>query len=82
MHIAMSEEEDHSSNIFGIDMKQPRSTMKLVDHVREYSKRKLSYPSDALNALRGLFSSFAKGDHPTKQFWGIPIHTTGYNWHP
>jgi len=53
-----------------------------------YSWKELSYQSDALNAVRGLFSSLANTKQPKRprglkagpflQFWGIPTSPTFY----
>ncbi|KAF3003109.1 hypothetical protein E8E13_008214 [Curvularia kusanoi] len=42
------------------------------DSMSRYSTRKLSYPSDALNAISGVLSMYATRDPPIKHFWGVP----------
>jgi len=44
-----------------------------MDHVKEYSRRKLTYRSDALNAFRGILNIFEKAKRPVYSFWGLPI---------
>jgi hypothetical protein len=75
MLLSMGEEEDHSEHMFGRRQGGPRSARKLQIHIQLYSHRTLTYPSDILNALDGLFSTFAK---VSKLFWGIPINAAGY----
>lgn len=41
--------------------------------VREFSKRTLTYQSDALNAMAGIFRRFENLQHPVHNFWGVPI---------
>lgn len=41
--------------------------------VKEYTKRELSYPSDALNAVIGILNAFAKIKTPILHLWGVPI---------
>jgi hypothetical protein len=78
MHLAMGSEEDHANDIFGVRLSGRRSAMKLDEHIALYTCRNLSYPSDILNALHGLFSSFATAKTPSKQLWGIPTNSAGY----
>jgi hypothetical protein len=76
MLLSMGEEEDHSEHIFGRGLGGPQSARKLQIHIERYSHRTLTYPLDILNALDGLFSTFAK---ISKQFWGIPVNAAGYD---
>jgi hypothetical protein len=78
MLLAMGSEEDHSNDIFGVRHSNRRSAMKLDEHISLYTCRKLSYPSDILNALHGLFSSLATAKNPSKQLGGIPTTSAGY----
>ena len=68
----MSGEEDHSSNIFGTNYGLPRSDLTLSQHIENYSLTTLTYQSDVLKALNGLFASFSRDHCPVRQLWGIP----------
>ena len=46
------------------------------EHIVRYTKRALSYQSDVLNAMRGLFQSFSTQNNPCYQYWGIPYTMT------
>jgi hypothetical protein len=76
MLFGMEKEEDHFKDIFGTWPGRPQSARKLCYHIEHYTHRTLTYPSDILNALDGLFSSIAQ---VSKQFWGIPINAAGYD---
>lgn len=78
MLFAMSEEEDQCSDIFGMGPGRPRSTLSLHQHIEIYSQCILTYQSDILNALRGLFASFLRYSPPIRQFWGIPTINTAF----
>jgi hypothetical protein len=77
MPFAMGEEQDHLEDLFGVKKGKLRSNTKLADHIALYTKRSLSYESDVLNAMRGIFASFARGTRPVWQFWGVPITIPG-----
>jgi hypothetical protein len=77
MPFTMGEEEDHLEDLFGVKTGKLRSNTKLADHIALYTKRSLSYESDVLNAMRGIFASFARGARPVWQFWGVPITIPG-----
>lgn len=47
-----------------------------MDHVKEYSTKKLTYRSDTLNAFRGILNVFEKAKRPVYSFWGLPIFLT------
>ncbi|CAG8961765.1 hypothetical protein HYFRA_00006308 [Hymenoscyphus fraxineus] len=51
----------------------PRSFMK---YVREFTGRQLSYETDALKAMRGVFSVFEKSSPPVFQLNGVPFITS------
>jgi hypothetical protein len=72
----MGEEQDHPTHFLGVSQGESQSAVKLGSHIELYSRRTLTYPSDILNALDGLFSSIAQ---VSKQFWGIPINAAGYD---
>ncbi|KAF2129809.1 HET-domain-containing protein [Dothidotthia symphoricarpi CBS 119687] len=44
-----------------------------ASHLQEYTKRKLSYQEDALNAVSGVFRAFTLLPTPIAQYWGIPL---------
>lgn len=50
----------------------------LADHISQYSRRQLSFQSDALNAMRGIFERFSHLANPTLQYWGIPTNAAAY----
>jgi hypothetical protein len=79
MDFLMSEENDHSSDIFGLLEGSPRSILKLSDHIQRYTKTTLSYQTDVINAMRGLFASFAQATPPVRHYWGIPTSATAYS---
>lgn len=64
MNFLMSEEMDYPSDNLGLRGSLPPFALKLTDHIAQYTKTDLSYQSDVLNAMRGLFSSFAKATPP------------------
>ncbi|KAJ8115583.1 hypothetical protein OPT61_g2791 [Boeremia exigua] len=51
---------------------------KLSEHIGAYSRRHLTYESDVLNALEGLFQ-FARHTESVEHFWGVPIRWAGYH---
>lgn len=77
----MGRQEDISSDIFGLNRSSPRTELTLHTHIQNYTETNLTYPSDALYAMQGLFTSFSKKRTSERQFWGIPISTvpTGDN---
>ncbi|KAF2821745.1 hypothetical protein CC86DRAFT_458869 [Ophiobolus disseminans] len=59
----------------------------VLKSIGEYTQRELSYQSDALNAIRGLFSRVTNATNkyfrglkvgPFHQFWGIPTSPAAY----
>lgn len=48
-------------------------TIIISDYLTEYNKRQLSYPSDALNAFRGIFHMFERQCPPIVHCGGVPI---------
>lgn len=81
MNCAMGRQEDISSDIFGLNRSSPRTELTLHTHIQNYTETNLTYPSDVLYAMQGLFTSFSKKRTSERQFWGIPISTvpTGDN---
>ncbi|PQE16326.1 Heterokaryon incompatibility protein [Rutstroemia sp. NJR-2017a WRK4] len=53
-----------------------------MNYVSQFSQRELSFPTDALNAMRGIFNNLEKGRYPVFQLMGVPIMppyiNTGY----
>jgi len=49
------------------------STLQL--HILDYLERELTYPLDILNALQGIFYTFAQSSWPVLNFMGVPIIT-------
>ncbi|CZT13273.1 uncharacterized protein RCO7_05299 [Rhynchosporium graminicola] len=47
--------------------------LRMMEYVSRFTQRKLSYESDALNAIQGIFRVFEKLQYPTYQLMGIPI---------
>jgi Heterokaryon incompatibility protein (HET) len=45
-----------------------------LDHyIEEYSGRSLSWQSDIIKAMLGVFQVFARMPTPTRQYWGVPM---------
>jgi hypothetical protein len=76
----MNGEKSISSNVLGHLPGDPRSSLQveLSRHIELYSERQLTDPLDALNALRGLFSSFSRDKRSIQQYWGLPVTPLGY----
>lgn len=51
----------------------------ILSCLNEYTKRHLSYQSDAINAMRGLFRALSSKADPVWQYWGIPTAATAYS---
>jgi len=51
----------------------PGHAKSLAHRIKEYTRRDLSFQSDALNAMQGIFRAFAALPSPTRHFWGIPM---------
>ena len=51
----------------------PSHAKSLAHRITEYTRRDLSFQSDALNAMQGIFRAFAALPSPTRHFWGIPM---------
>jgi hypothetical protein len=65
-------ESDHSQGIFRhrTPGTQPWDILK---YISEFSERELTYRSDSINALSGIFRVFERGDNPMYQLKGVPI---------
>jgi hypothetical protein len=79
MALAMGPEVDMFSDVFGLYHKGQRSTLKLKNHIENYTGRDLTHQSDTLNALRAVFAFSLKDDRPVRQFWGIPVDIAGFD---
>ncbi|KAF5696779.1 hypothetical protein FGLOB1_13264 [Fusarium globosum] len=54
----------------------PRS-WKFMTNLEAYSKRELTYDSDALRAMEGIFSFYAQLVPSVEQYWGLPLRWVG-----
>lgn len=45
----------------------------VMSYIAEFSKRDLSFPKDAINAMQGIFNTFSHSRRPVYQFIGVPI---------
>ncbi|KAE9976708.1 hypothetical protein EG327_007971 [Venturia inaequalis] len=50
----------------------PRPT--ICRHIHEYSRRKLTYPSDAIKAVLGILYHLQTSGYPSYHYWGIPVY--------
>ncbi|KAF4993056.1 hypothetical protein FGRMN_6744 [Fusarium graminum] len=46
---------------------------KFMTDMSTYSKRELTYDSDVLRALEGVFGFYAQLEPPVEQYWGLPL---------
>jgi hypothetical protein len=54
--------------------KTPRSDPQDIIHfLADFSKRELSYPADAINAMQGIFQMFSRTEDPVYHIEGVPI---------
>ena len=60
-------------NIFDSNDERRRFPWNILKRLAEYSKRKLTYQSDVLNAILGVLRLYEKAKYPTYHHWGIPI---------
>lgn len=56
----------------------------IFTHINEYSRRKLTYPSDSLNALLGVFRAYERLRPPAMHVWGVPfcLASSGFSFFP
>jgi hypothetical protein len=45
----------------------------IIHFLADFSKRELSYPADAINAMQGIFQMFSKTEYPIYHIEGVPI---------
>ena len=58
----------------GFLIKDPgKKPWQIMWYVSEFSKRHLTFPSDAINAMQGIFNSFSNGPRPLYHLVGVPI---------
>lgn len=55
------------------EMKNIGSQWDIIKYIREFTERKLSYPTDSVNAIRGIFHLFEKTPYPVYHLTGVPI---------
>lgn len=46
---------------------------KIMEYIHDFTLRQLTYETDALNAIRGVFHVFEKSSYPVLQLMGVPI---------
>ena len=42
----------------------------VLEHIAQYSGPELTYESDALNGMLGIFRAYERGESPTYHHWG------------
>ncbi|KAH7359496.1 heterokaryon incompatibility protein-domain-containing protein [Pyrenochaeta sp. MPI-SDFR-AT-0127] len=87
----------HRERSYGLQKKLPKRDFSLEFNFQEamklleqYTTRRLSFESDALNALLGILNHLRSRLHPIGSFWGIPFTVSDsdpcflcmYWWHP
>ncbi|RDL40215.1 uncharacterized protein BP5553_00194 [Venustampulla echinocandica] len=50
-----------------------KESRRIISYIHEFSRRELTFPSDALNAMQGIFSHFEKAKAPVYQMMGVVI---------
>ena len=63
---------------FGSNNTETIERSELKAKIMEYSKRQLSYDTDVLNAMMGIFNAYESLPKPTLNFYGVPIPQKGY----
>ncbi|KAE9368928.1 HET-domain-containing protein [Stipitochalara longipes BDJ] len=48
----------------------------IIHFLAEFSKRELSYPTDAINAMQGIFQMFSRSHFPVYHLEGVPVVST------
>jgi hypothetical protein len=61
------------SNEIFLDKTPETEPAEFFSYIAEFRKRTLTYQSDSLNALSGIFRAFEKGEWPIYQLAGVPI---------
>ncbi|KAF2456019.1 heterokaryon incompatibility protein-domain-containing protein [Lineolata rhizophorae] len=66
--------ERFGSRVFDDTKMSGESSIAVKDRIGEYSRRNLSYNSDYLNAISGVFSAYEEDPaNPLYHVWGVPI---------
>lgn len=55
-----------------------RNPWDIAARISEYSRRDLTYDSDALNAFTGILRAYENMNPPLYHFWGVPIFPSFY----
>jgi hypothetical protein len=45
----------------------------ICKHIEEYTKRSLTYDSDIVNGILGIFSAYEQLEKPMHHLWGVPL---------
>ncbi|KAF5645864.1 uncharacterized protein FTJAE_2294 [Fusarium tjaetaba] len=53
------------------------SSWRFMTNLEAYSKRELTYDSDVLRAMEGIFGFYAQLEPPVEQYWGLPHRWVG-----
>lgn len=82
-HIYGDQSLDYFEHLIRRQITQEDTSKHLLDQVQEYSRRKVSYDSDSLNAFLGVLHQWEAGLAETKKpmshLWGLPIRgATGH----
>lgn len=65
-----------SDNGKGLSKSSLRSSRFMAD-LKAYSEREMTYDSDILRAMDGVFSFYAHLQPPVEQYWGLPLRWVG-----
>jgi Heterokaryon incompatibility protein (HET) len=64
--------KSEKSNI-SLGTQRAREPWTVLNHISDYSKRALTYDSDALNGMLGVLRVFGEAEYPVRHFWGVPV---------
>ncbi|KAF5580947.1 hypothetical protein FPCIR_10448 [Fusarium pseudocircinatum] len=53
------------------------SSWRFMTNLEAYSKRELTYDSDVLRAMEGIFGFYAQLEPSVEQYWGLPLRWAG-----
>nr|RBR00794.1 hypothetical protein FVER53263_11037 [Fusarium verticillioides] len=53
------------------------SSRRFMTNLEAYSKRELTYDSDVLRAMEGIFGFYAQLEPSVEQYWGLPLRWVG-----
>ncbi|KAI1055955.1 hypothetical protein LB506_009131 [Fusarium annulatum] len=51
--------------------------LEVHENLEAYSKRELTYDSDVLRAMEGIFGFYAQLEPSVEQYWGLPLRWVG-----